>query len=74
MAKQNVKITKKMSFAEIMEKCPEAGEILFNNGMHCIGCAMAIDETLEQGALAHGLEPDKIVDEINSNIKNNVHN
>ncbi len=62
------KINKKMSFAEIMEKAPEAGEILFNRGMHCIGCAIAVSETLEEGALAHGLDADEIVEEINKKI------
>jgi len=59
------KVSKKMSFTEIMEIAPEAGEVLFNSGMHCIGCGMAAFETLEQGAMAHGLDADKIVDEIN---------
>ena len=67
MAKDN-KISKKMSFAEIMEKAPEAGEILFNKGMRCIGCAIAVSETLEEGAFVHGLDPDEIVDEINKKI------
>jgi hybrid cluster-associated redox disulfide protein len=62
-------ITKDMTFLEILEKNPEAGEILFKNGMHCIGCAMAMDETLEQGAWAHGIDADKIVNEINKKTK-----
>ncbi|MEM0465694.1 MAG: DUF1858 domain-containing protein [Candidatus Pacearchaeota archaeon] len=62
------KITKKMSFAEILKKNPNSAKILFENGMHCIGCATAFDETLEQGAIAHGVDPDKIVEEINKSI------
>ena len=68
------KITKKMSFSEIMEKYPEASEILFEKGMHCIGCGMAVMETLEQGALAHGMNPDEIVKEINEKIGKNKKN
>jgi hybrid cluster-associated redox disulfide protein len=63
------KINKKMSFAEILKKNPDSAEILLNNGMHCIGCAMAMSETLEEGAIAHGLDADKIVDEINNKKK-----
>lgn len=66
--KSNI-ITKDMTFMQILEKNPNAGEILFKNGMHCIGCAMAMDETLEQGAWAHGLDADKIVNEINKGKK-----
>lgn len=61
-------INKNMSFAEFMETAPESAEVLFENGMHCIGCAMAMSETLEQGAWAHGLDPDKLVNEINKKI------
>ena len=66
MAEKKSKIiNKNMNFTEIMEISPEAGEVLFNSGMHCIGCGMAAFETLEQGAMAHGLDADKLVDEIN---------
>ena len=63
------KITKKITFTELMDKHPEAVEILLKKGMHCIGCPMATGETLEQGALMHGLDPDKLVDEINKKIE-----
>jgi len=63
------KITKKMNFSEIMEKYPEATEVLFESGMHCIGCPMAMQETLEQGAIVHGINPDEIVEKINKKLK-----
>ena len=65
MKKKSNKITKDMSFAEIIEKNPNAVEMLMQKGMHCIGCGMAAMETLEQGALIHGMNPDEIVKEIN---------
>jgi len=63
--KNKGKITKEMSFSEILEKSPESAEILFEAGMHCCGCPMSANESLEQGAIAHGIDPDKLVDEIN---------
>lgn len=63
------KIDKKMSFSEIMEKNPEAMEILMGEGMHCCGCPMAMQETLEQGASAHGLDADELVKELNNKLK-----
>jgi hybrid cluster-associated redox disulfide protein len=48
-------ITKDMTFAEILEKHPEAGNILFESGLHCIGCGGAMYETLEQGCMMHGM-------------------
>jgi len=62
------KINKKMTFAEIMQKNPEAGFILMEEGLHCAGCGMAAYETLEQGAMAHGLDADKLVKKINAKL------
>lgn len=63
------KITKKMSFAEIMQKKPEAIAFLQEKGMHCIGCPMAMQESLEDGARAHGLDADELTEELNKKLK-----
>jgi hybrid cluster-associated redox disulfide protein len=64
------KITKDMNFVEIFQKNPDAFDVLFKKGMHCVGCGMAASETLEEGAMAHGLDADEIVNEINKETKN----
>ncbi len=66
MAKK--KITKKIWFNELIEKYPEAVEVLMESGMHCIGCPMAMEESLEQGAEAHGLDVDELVEKINKKL------
>ncbi len=33
--------------------------------MHCFGCHLAVDETIEQGAVAHGVAVDKLVEDLN---------
>jgi len=66
-------VDKSMTFAEIMEKNPEAAWILMKKGMHCMGCAMASGETLEQGAIIHGIDPDKLVKEINKKLSTKKH-
>lgn len=63
--KNKGEITKEMTFAEVMQKNPEAGEVLLKNGMHCFGCHMAMYETIEQGARAHGLNPEKLIKQLN---------
>ena len=62
------KITKDMGFLELLEKFPEVAEDLFETGMHCVGCPMAMQETLEQGALAHGVDVDELVEKLNKKI------
>ena len=58
-----MKITKQMKFSEILESKSEAVEILFSMGMHCVGCPMSSQESLEEGCKAHGMS-DKEIDEL----------
>ena len=66
--REKFEVTKNMSFSQIMNKHPEAAGLLIEKGMHCIGCQMAPYETLEQGSLMHGINPDRLVKEINSKL------
>jgi len=63
------KINKDMTFAELMEKHPEAAGELFAQGMHCVGCGAAAFETIEQGAMAHGINPEKLIKKLNKGAK-----
>ncbi len=70
--KQKMQITKKMTFAEILNKHPETAEILFESGLHCIGCGMAMYESLEQGCQMHGMnkgEIDDLIKKLNQKTK-----
>lgn len=60
------KITKEMSIIEIIQTCPQAGEVFAKYGLGCIGCAAARYENLEAGAKVHGVDPDQMVEEINA--------
>jgi len=53
-------ITKKTKLSELLGKNPKAAEVLFEAGMACVGCPMAMNETLEQGCLAHGMTKKQI--------------
>ena len=61
-------VTKKMLIGEIASKYPQAVEIMFRHGMHCIGCGMTVYESLEQGCMGHGMsgeEIDRMVEDMN---------
>lgn len=58
-----MKITRKTKLLEIMQKNEKAAEILFESGMHCVGCGMAAQENLEDGCKAHGMN-EKEIDEL----------
>jgi hybrid cluster-associated redox disulfide protein len=64
MAKK--KITKDMTFAELIEMDVGVAEKLAERGLFCGGCPMAQFETIENGALAHGINIDKLLEELNN--------
>ncbi|MHC1592587.1 MAG: DUF1858 domain-containing protein [Methermicoccaceae archaeon] len=59
-------ITKDMGIIEVVESYPETLETFMQYGMGCIGCALASFETVEEGALVHGLDVDKLVADLNA--------
>lgn len=64
-----VKIDKNIKFSDLLEKHPESVEVLMESGMHCIGCPAAMFETLEQGAMAHGIDIKGLVEKINEKLE-----
>ncbi len=60
-------ITKDMLIIDILnqEKANDLAEVLFESGMHCLGCLAAHGETLEQAAAVHGIDPDELVARLN---------
>ena len=44
--------------SEIIEECPQAMPAFQAIGMHCMGCALASGETLEEACYAHEVDPD----------------
>jgi len=54
------KVTKNTRIDEILQANNKAVEILFQEGLHCICCPMSMNETLEQGCKAHGMNDKKI--------------
>ena len=59
-------ITKDMTFHQVMRMSPEVLKVLANFKLGCVGCMGAQHETLEQGAMAHGLDVDELLQELNA--------
>ncbi len=58
-------ITKDMLIGEILREKPEAAEALLRFGMGCIGCPSSQMESLEQAAMVHGIDLEKLLAELN---------
>ncbi|MDH3352996.1 MAG: DUF1858 domain-containing protein [Nanoarchaeota archaeon] len=61
------RVTKDMTFAELIMKDRNAAEKLADKGLFCGGCPMAQFETIENGAVKHGVDIDELLKELNSN-------
>ncbi|MDD4320686.1 MAG: DUF1858 domain-containing protein [Acidaminococcaceae bacterium] len=62
------KITKDTGIIDAVQEHPEIIEIFQEYGLGCIGCMAANFETIGQGAGAHGLDVDALIEDINKKI------
>lgn len=60
------KITPDMGIMEIVQTWPQTVDVLVEQGMGCIGCAAAHFETIGEGAAAHGLDVDALMEALNA--------
>lgn len=60
------KITKDMTFAQVMSIHPDVVKVLSRYNLGCIGCMGAQAENLEQGCSAHGINVDDLVKDLNA--------
>ena len=58
--------SKDMTIGEILRANPMAAPILMESGMHCVGCPSAQGETLEEAAMVHGMDTDKLLEKLNA--------
>lgn len=61
-----MEITKNIKIGELLEVAPDKAEILLAAGMHCLGCPASQAETLEEACAVHGINVDKLVEELNA--------
>ena len=60
-----MKITKDMSIIEVVQNYPDTAMVFMYAGMGCLGCAAARFENIEQGATAHGIDLDALMEALN---------
>ena len=64
-------ITKDMLIGDILDADRGTAKFFLAMGMHCLGCPSARGESVEQACRVHGLDADKLVDEINAYLAEN---
>jgi hybrid cluster-associated redox disulfide protein len=59
-------ITRQMPIGEVVQKYPQTIEVFLKHGLMCFGCAIARFENVEQGAVAHGINVDALMKDLNA--------
>ena len=59
-------ITKEMPIGEVVQNYPQTIEVFLKHGLMCFGCAIARFENVEQGATAHGINVDTLMNDLNA--------
>lgn len=62
------KITKNMTIGQALQVSQDIIPVLFEIGMHCIGCPSAQMETLEEAAMVHGIDVDELMAKLDAAI------
>lgn len=60
-----MEITKDMLIGDLIRQKPEAVPILMRFGMGCVGCPSSQMESIQEAAMVHGFDCDKILEELN---------
>lgn len=68
MSSDNI-VSKDTRIADAISICPDAAEVFNKHGMGCFVCMGASSETIEEGALMHGIDVDKILEDLNAACK-----
>lgn len=66
------RVTKDTMIGDLLQIDQNVAPLLFNIGMHCLGCPSSQMETIEEAAMVHGLDPDDLVVEINTFIDHDL--
>ena len=63
-------ITKDTIIADILEIAPNAFSLFQSQGMQCLGCCRARNETLEQACSGHGVDVNEMLTQLNALAEN----
>lgn len=60
-----MEFTKETIIGDVLVKAPQAQPLFLAIGMHCLGCAVASGETIEEACEVHDVDPDKFIEVLN---------
>lgn len=63
--KKTPAIKKEMLISEVVKEYPQTTPVFLEHGLHCIGCAFAKDEIIEEAVKVHQINLDKFLKDLN---------
>ena len=64
-------INRDTTIGELLRENVNVAPILMEMGMHCLGCPSAQAESIGDAAFVHGIDPEVLVEKINTFLKEN---
>lgn len=61
-----MKFTLDMKLKDIMAANPKTVDAMQEMGLHCLGCPFSVNESLQNAAQMHNLDPENLLEKINS--------
>ncbi len=71
MRRETMEVTKDMIIADVLMKDRALAPIFMSHGLHCLGCAAANMETIEEAASVHGINADALISDLNAFLAKN---
>ncbi len=59
------KITKDNIIMDVLMMDRGTAPIFIRHGMHCLGCPSSSGESIEEACLVHGIDTDRLIDDLN---------
>jgi len=59
------KVTKESIIIDVLMMDRGTAPIFIRHGMHCLGCPSSSGESIEDACAVHGIDADKLVDDLN---------
>ncbi len=58
-------VNKEMTIGQVLTLNRQTAPIFMAFGMHCLGCPVSTGESIQDAAAVHGVDADKLVEELN---------
>ncbi|MEX1377878.1 MAG: DUF1858 domain-containing protein [Eubacteriales bacterium] len=62
----SVKVNKEMTIGQILEIDRRTAPLFMEFGMHCLGCPMSTNESVEAACITHGVSADELIEKLNT--------